>query len=377
MSEIQLINTLSKIIVFLLIFFAFFLLTVKSNKKMPNYLFAIFLLLVAFDISGVFLNEWFTEHPFIENLRLSAVLLQMPVLYFYVLSVCYANLSFQPKYLFHSIAFLFFLFLFSAGPHFSKTLFYFQLVSEIQYLFYMAISFLALHKYKKIYEENYTNPANLNYKWLVQMLAVLLVAHFFALSKSVIRFANNENLLLLASTVVMVSALLVTSYFVMKALYQPQIFRGIDREIQPVSTYLKEETQEVQIAEKEAETEPAEKSPDVLAKINTLQLFMTEKEPFLDADLTIQKLAAQTGFLQKELSSLINHHIGKHFFDFINEYRVQKAMEILQDPKRKEVTVLEILYEVGFNSKSSFNTAFKKHTKLTPVAFRKQTKPTT
>lgn len=56
----------------------------------------------------------------------------------------------------------------------------------------------------------------------------------------------------------------------------------------------------------------------------------------------------------------------------MNEYRIEKAMEILKDPSQKELTVLEILYQVGFNSKSSFNTSFKKYTGKTPTDFRKQ-----
>ena len=71
-----------------------------------------------------------------------------------------------------------------------------------------------------------------------------------------------------------------------------------------------------------------------------------------------------------DLSVLINHHLNQHFFDFINEYRIQKAMQILKNPSKKKLTILEILYEVGFNSKSSFNTAFKKHTNQTPTEFR-------
>jgi len=83
-------------------------------------------------------------------------------------------------------------------------------------------------------------------------------------------------------------------------------------------------------------------------------------------------LAKETGISSCELSILINHHLNKHFFDFINEYRIEKAMELLTNPERKEYTVLEILYEVGFNSKSSFNTAFKKHTGLTPTEYRRR-----
>jgi AraC-like DNA-binding protein len=60
----------------------------------------------------------------------------------------------------------------------------------------------------------------------------------------------------------------------------------------------------------------------------------------------------------RDLSILINQNLNQHFFDFINKYRIIEAMNILKNPAKKELTVLEILYEVGFNSKSSFNTGF-------------------
>ncbi|MNY38368.1 HTH-type transcriptional regulator CdhR [compost metagenome] len=97
---------------------------------------------------------------------------------------------------------------------------------------------------------------------------------------------------------------------------------------------------------------------------------MADKEPFLDPSLTIQELSNQIDIPVRDLSILINHHMDQHFFDFVNEYRIQKAMIILKNPLKKDLTVLEILYEVGFNSKSSFNTSFKKYTNLTPTAYR-------
>ena len=97
---------------------------------------------------------------------------------------------------------------------------------------------------------------------------------------------------------------------------------------------------------------------------------MLEKEPYLEPSLTIQELANQIKMPTRELSILINHHINQHFFDFVNEYRIQKAMKILKSADQTKLTILEILYQVGFNSKSSFNTYFKKYTNLTPTDFR-------
>ncbi|MNY70445.1 Melibiose operon regulatory protein [compost metagenome] len=73
----------------------------------------------------------------------------------------------------------------------------------------------------------------------------------------------------------------------------------------------------------------------------------------------------------RELSVLINHQLGQHFYDFVNTYRIENAKEILKDSSKSKVTILEILYEVGFNSKSSFNSAFRKHTGNTPTEYRK------
>lgn len=106
-------------------------------------------------------------------------------------------------------------------------------------------------------------------------------------------------------------------------------------------------------------------------QIEFLKDFMIQNEPYLDSSLTIQDLAERVEMPVKELSALINLYMKKHFFDFINEYRIEKSKEILKDPSQKDLTILEILYEVGFNSKSSFSTSFKKHTGKTPTDFRK------
>ena len=63
--------------------------------------------------------------------------------------------------------------------------------------------------------------------------------------------------------------------------------------------------------------------------------------------------------------------MNQNFFDFINGYRIKEAKRLLVDPKGELLTILAIAEEVGFNSKSSFNTAFKKITGMTPTEYKK------
>jgi AraC-like DNA-binding protein len=98
---------------------------------------------------------------------------------------------------------------------------------------------------------------------------------------------------------------------------------------------------------------------------------MQQSKPFLDPSLSIDTLAKLINLPGSEISLTINRIIGQHFFDFVNLYRINLAAEMLIANEQQQKTILEILYEVGFNSKSSFNTAFKKHLLMTPSQYRK------
>lgn len=118
--------------------------------------------------------------------------------------------------------------------------------------------------------------------------------------------------------------------------------------------------------------EPQVGQPENIAMVQTLRRHMETAKPYLNASLTIYQLARELSMSVQELSTLINHSLHQHFFDFVNEYRIKKATELLKDPEKQKLTILEILYEVGFNSKSSFNTVFKKFTGSTPTEYRKK-----
>jgi AraC-like DNA-binding protein len=102
----------------------------------------------------------------------------------------------------------------------------------------------------------------------------------------------------------------------------------------------------------------------------TLQDFMRNKKPYQDTELTLFMLAKQLGIHPNHLSPIINQHHNQNFFDYVNEYRVNDVKDALLSNKYDSHSLLGVAFECGFNSKASFNRAFKKFTGLTPSEFR-------
>ncbi|HEX8146723.1 MAG TPA: helix-turn-helix domain-containing protein [Pyrinomonadaceae bacterium] len=98
---------------------------------------------------------------------------------------------------------------------------------------------------------------------------------------------------------------------------------------------------------------------------------MKDEKFYLDAELTVAKLAEKLSIPPPHLSQIINERLKQNFVDFINTYRVEEAKRNLLDPVKRHYSVLAIAEEAGFNSKSSFNSVFKKHAQMTPSEFRK------
>jgi len=375
MDRLSLLQGIAKISVFVSLLMAFFLYTVKTENKLANRLFAWFFIVSAIDLSGFFVFEYIQDFLNLVIFRWTICLLAMPLFYLYVLAVCYSDFRLKWKHSLHLLPIivvnLVFLPRFYLGMNKEilnsidqmPEIYFIQILIEFQYVFYIVSAFLVLKQYKEIYLENYANPSSLTYKYLFQMTIVFLVAHCLVALKNVLRYSDYRQVFLWLNVVVGTVALFITCWLVMKALNHPELFRGINSKLKLTKDILPEINDNT-IEVKEHYNEVIDE------QILNLKQYMTDKEPFLDPSLTIQELANQIDIPVRDLSVLINHKMDQHFFDFVNEYRIQKAMTILKDESKNDLTVLEILYEVGFNSKSSFNTSFKKYTNLTPTAYR-------
>lgn len=98
--------------------------------------------------------------------------------------------------------------------------------------------------------------------------------------------------------------------------------------------------------------------------------YINQEKPYTDLGFSLGQLAEQLEMPKRRLSQLINSYFNKNFMTFINDYRIDLAKKRLKNPIDPKETILEIMYEVGFNSKSSFNTLFKKETGLTPKEYK-------
>lgn len=359
-NKLAFISSLGKIAFFLMLMFSVFLITVKSTKRTSNYLFAAMLLVIAFDLTGFFLAEWIAEKPNLNIIKTASSLLQMPLFFLYVLSVCYSEFRFKPIHALHALLFFTFLLLFKITSLSDVSLNLFEVVGEIQWLSYMIAVFVHLQRYRNVYQENYSRPKPKAYNWLFQFTVISCIGHSFVIVRWCLSYLEYDDVILNINIIISISILLITTWFVFKALYYPQLFTEIKTTLKPIKSAVKK-------------TKDITTNAKVLKQdIDRLQSFMESQKPYLDFELTLQKLAALLDMPEKELSVLINHHMGKHFFDFINEFRIEGAKIILANPDEKDLTILEVLYQVGFNSKSSFYTAFKKITGKTPTLYRKE-----
>jgi len=123
------------------------------------------------------------------------------------------------------------------------------------------------------------------------------------------------------------------------------------------------------VAPKYAASKLSEKTKAAYLKIITDHL--VQSKAYQQPDLTIKKLAQQILLPTRHVSQVINEKTSGNFTEFINQYRIEAAKELLIAPDTAELPTITIGRKVGFKSKSTFYAVFKKYTQQSPAAFRK------
>jgi TolB-like protein/AraC-like DNA-binding protein len=156
------------------------------------------------------------------------------------------------------------------------------------------------------------------------------------------------------------------------------LLRFTDPIAAPIKNDPRYETMKLSIYRTEANEGPAkEKSPlldkrTVAEYTSRLIAHISENKPFLNPDLSLRDLASQIGIHPNHLSWILNNNVGKNYNEFINSYRIEAFKTMARTQANENLTIEALAYESGFNSKTVFNTCFKKETGLTPKQFLKQ-----
>jgi len=356
-------------------FFGIILLTIKRGNRRANQVMGLLLILFAYSITPmIFIKTGFYfTYPHLFKTAHPLLFLFGPLFLLYTKILTDQDFHFKWIYLLHLTPFVLFViylipvYTLSADnkiKFIQNTLggsFKFErIITPIQiiHLFiYMYVVNRVVARHTQNIKRSFSSIEKINLDWLKNgvwgfasvfaIMAILILIQL--LFYPVIANHGGEILAIIVA--------LVIYYIGYKGLYQPEIFTGTD-ESEPVVKY-------------EKSTLDNEKATEYKEKLLT---FMTSEKPYLDSLLTIKDLGQKITIPSYHLSQIINENFRQNFFDFINSYRIEEAKRQLHDPKNNHISIQGIAFEVGFNSKSAFNNAFKKYTDMTPSEFRSNKK---
>jgi AraC-like DNA-binding protein len=339
-------------------------------------------LLAAFLLSKAFLIlRWFAlrfglldygQHPGLYLISCAGFFLLAPLLYLYIRALCFRDFRLRWPMVAHLAPFAAMAVLaavatavryagFATGSqtvdeiltHHFWAIFWTANLTQI--VLYVVAMFSVVRRYRARLGDVHSAVGRIDLSWLVALLIVISLHWLFVTSRSMlalldIRAASLTPVLDLFSITIF---LVFTTVLVVKGLAHVKLFPGLEEASRSNGSPLSE-------SQLERCTE-------------RLLACMRFEKPHLDPSLTVDELALKVSMPSWQLSRVLNSAFGKNFFHFINTHRVEEAKRQLRDPTHNAKTMLQILHEAGFNSKSTFNDAFKRHTGMTPSEYRRRT----
>lgn len=353
MSDIQ--DFIKTIIVFQSFFFAFYLFFQSKGKKISNIILACLLLLIGGQILGVFLSDRGVLSQILIANNKSFGFAYGPLFLLYTQSLIYENFQWKNQYFLHFVIYFTALILFQLWQNPSEVIFILFLMHILGYL---TKAITEIYQYRKVLHQNYSQSQLINLKWLEWAIAIFCIILFSDMLQLLLGYVAGEFISQLFLLFTFLLLLFFVSMVVFKGLQHPQLFSGIsdEQDNSPIKKY------KYSVLEEDDIQEWKQKLFD----------FIQQEKPQHQEKLTLKDLALQLGLPTKNLSQVINQGFEQNFSDFINSFRIEEAKERFKNPKDEKETVLEVMYEVGFNSKSSFNAIFKQKTGLTPSQFKKK-----
>lgn len=250
---------------------------------------------------------------------------------------------------------------------------WYQFVQKLSILIYLVLSIRYYRQYKRytFFEYSFVDLAGLG--WLRNFLVAFGILTALPLVQELLNLIPAFNQLdYIGSWYYFFSFALVVYYIAIngynavhvplrKLLFEPQLLLQYQTQLQLPAPELLEQDAEFELLEEAQQ-------PDAYLQQwkEKVTASMQHDELYKDAELTLSQLAKKLSTNSSVLSKVVNQGFGLNFNDFVNEYRVKAVMALLKAGEQKNQTLLGIAYDCGFNSKATFNRAFKKQTGLSP-----------
>lgn len=282
------------------------------------------------------------------------LLLDGPLLYWFVVQLIYPQKVIKKQHLFHLVPFVIALFL-TTSP---------QLViaaGTVSQMLYVTLSLALIHKYHKTTSIACSDAHSLNIRWLTTVIILFVGIEAIDLLRLNFQPFISLELNLMGQLFENTAILLLSSFAIFKGVKNTALFD----EMEHYETLTKTDSQQT--------------DSDIYRVIcETVQLHIVEYSLHHQPRLSLQDVATSAGLTIREISRAINQTTGQSFCDYINGLRVEDFKHRLCHDSATNATpqpLLQIAYDVGFNSKSSFNLIFKRETGITPSQYAKQKDP--
>ena len=362
-----------------LIIFLLTLIGGKKNKGLSDYIMIVWLLLFLANIATIFVINKYGIPPFFSIQLLlefseASIFLHGPVFLFYTLSLTQVSFKFRTKYLYHVIPFLISYTILIGGILTGRMsdmtrniLLTLKMISFLAYTLYIIA---LLKKHRNNVESIFSNTEEKYLNWIRFLAIGILVVWTIGCVSMILERSGIASIpeyggffLNIAFTLF----IFIMGYF---GFYQSNVFLSDVPRQQAIALMNEVQPDEiVPLAEKYKKSGLTQAKARELHK--RLLETITKEKPYLNKDLTLFSLSDQLNVQPNHLSQVINVFEGKNFFDFINVYRVNEVKSYLQKNPKSHLTLLGVAFDCGFNSKSSFNRAFKKFASQTPSEFYK------
>ena len=344
----------------------------SSAVQWGNVFLGLFFICMGLSVIDVNLSyqQFYQDHLRYANWLSGLPLLYGPLLYFYTLSYVHHLPEKKWKTWIHFVPFLVVFVMMLFLYHFRSNAYQaefmeralnnsngFSAIASVIILFlilgYLLSSIRLINRHNQYLKSKYSNLENRQYFWIKYILYGILaiMLHSLVMQVTFLFFDSVGIKILLISLLVMMLVFII--YGVFLGLSHNQVFESM-AQIQPDPR------------------EDARLSEEMLVKRKELEQILEAEKLYLESDLKLDDLARKLHVNARTLSEIINQGMGKSFFDLINDYRIEYTKHLMKTNTDKRKTILEFMYESGFNSKSSFNTAFRKYTGSTPTEWMRK-----